>query len=247
MTRQEILAIAKPILFNTEMVRAILEGRKTVTRRVVKRKYSNTDLVMFTNKYGTRLIERQNDAPTPVEIIGEDGIKRTRHSLVACMECKPAYKVDDLLYVRETWCKLARVDENGYTHYDDCSYYYATDGDYQIDLYDDNGFLLDDQRMKWHPSIHMPKEAARIFLRVTDAKAERLQEITEEQAKAEGCITFSDKAGDGKFDDVLEFDLTARDAFIELWNGTLKKDAVCTWAANPWVWVYSFERVEAQS
>lgn len=230
MTRTEILAIAKPILFNTEMVKAILEGRKTVTRRVVKHKYSNTDLVVFTNKYGTRLIERQNDAHDPVEIIGEDGIKRTRHSLVACMECKPAYKVGDLLYVRETWtrfdCSCCEGDYCG-----EC--FNAPDDQEGCYLYHASHEINGDSR--WRPSVHMPKEAARIFLRVTGVRAERLQEITEEQALQEGAQAYGQNNCSGT---------SARIAFAEIWDGTVKQTEY-EWRANPWVLVYEFGRVEA--
>lgn len=198
----------KPILFNTEMVRAILDGRKTVTRRVVRKKYSNTDLTMFTNKYGTRLIEQQNDAPEPVEFIDEDGVKHTRHSLVACMDCKPPYRSGDILYVRETWKYLGTDMESN-----PCFAYKANSPHLQNNMY-----------IKWRPSIHMPREAARIFLRVNNVRTERLQDITEGGAKAEGAKEKRD--------------------FIRIWNNTVpdKDNQQLVWSANPWVWVIEFER-----
>ena len=96
---------------------------------------------------------------------------------------------------------------------------------------------------EWRSSATMPKSAARIFLKVTDIRVERLQDITEEQAKAEGCIDFNDKIGNSKFDDVMEFDLTARDAFAELWDSTVKEDWQ-KFASSTWVWVIEFERCE---
>ena len=91
----------------------------------------------------------------------------------------------------------------------------------------------------------MPKWAARIWLKVKDVRVERVQDISEDDARAEGCITFSDKIGDGKFDDVYEFDLTARDAFVELWDSINAKRGY-GWGINPWVWAIEFEVAEAQ-
>ena len=93
----------RPILMNTDMVRAILEGRKTVTRRVVKLKYENTHLEMRTDKYGTRLIEVQNEEPGVTTVKTPDGT--TMHRLLACIEKEPPYKPGDILWVRETWCE----------------------------------------------------------------------------------------------------------------------------------------------
>lgn len=137
------------------------------------------------------------------------------------------YSAGDVLWVRETWMPETeqRIHTGGYI-------YRASDRP------EPDG----DAPLKWHPSIFMPKEAARIFLRVIDVRAERLREISEEDARAEGCITFHDKIGDGKFDDVLEFDLTAKDAFCELWERLNKKRGY-GWDTNPWVWVYTFERI----
>lgn len=204
----------KPILLNTEMVRVILDGRKTATRRVVRKKYSNSELTMFTNKYGTRLVERQNDVPEPVAFIGEDGVKRTRYSMASYAECKPPYQPGDILYVRETFAK--NCCGTGWP------WLYKASPEYNE--YEPDG---------WHPSIHMPKEAARIFLRVTEVRAERLQDITENEVKKEG-YPFSEITGD-KLDD-----------FAFLWNSTVKpadRDKY-GWSTNPWVWVIEFERCE---
>ena len=217
----------KPILFNTEMVQAILDGRKTVTRRIVKCKYTNTHLEILNNKYGSRLIELQNDVEG--ETYGENENGGTWHKLLAYGEIEreyAPYKIGDILWVRETWCG-------------------ATDGTfrYKAGINDDTERIRKSFGIKWHPSIHMPKEAARIFLRVTDVRVEKLQDITEKQAKAEGCIDFNEKSGNSKFDYVIEFDLTARDAFAELWDSTVKEDWQ-KFASSPWVWVIEFERCE---
>lgn len=206
----------RPILFNTEMVRAILEGRKTATRRVVKPEH----LKVLESEY----------AKTHLETTGNQLIEK-----LCAAPCFPG----DILYVRETWTKLYYVDADGYTHYDQSEYYYAADGTPDITLLDADGFELDDQRIRWHPSIHMPKEAARIFLRVTDVRVERLRDITEEGAVSEGLYKGWRLNGRGSLA------LSARQAFMWLWE-TLTREAPPeeSWAVNPWVWVIEFERCE---
>lgn len=225
----------KPILFNTEMVRAILEGLKTVTRRVVKLKYSNTHLEMFTNKYGTRLIEKQNEEPGVTTIRNPDGT--TTHTLLACIEREPPYRPGDILYVRETWCDpsgtgwpvLYKADMPMHWDADDTETGIAVD--------------LKSTDYKWRPSIHMPREAARIFLRVESVRVERLQNITDEQAKkegAEGWLVASTRDWDKNPDYIL--------SFRYIWNNTVKKAyrALYGWDANPWVWVIEFERISRE-
>lgn len=214
----------KGALFNTEMVCALLDDRKTATRRLVKP-------------------QPPKELQFPYGLIGSssDKSEEGKFCWTAGEICdgrvhtvRPPYRPGDVIYVRETWCALP-VTPGGHMRGHDV-FYYKADGDLRPDGWREN----------WKPSLHMPREAARIFLRVTNVRAERLQDITEEQAVREGCITFSDKTGNGKFDDVLEFDLTARDAFTELWNSTLKKDSAYTWAHNPWVWVIEFERISKE-
>lgn len=109
-----------------------------------------------------------------------------------------------------------------------------------------DGCMATSTRIRWHPSIHMPKEAARIWLKVTDVRVERLQEITEDGAKTEGAM---DNRGfihspENEYDRIH----TAREHFLEIWDSTIKKsdlDRYC-WDANPWVWVIEFERCEPQ-
>ena len=225
----------KPILFRTPMVKAILDNRKTMTRRVVKKKYSNTDLEMKTDKYGTRLIERQNDAPPPEPVTFPDGRKGTRWSLVAIRDVPSPYQRGDILWVRETWQQLAPWTDNGCElDWDKMQYYYAADGNQGIEMTDDNGFPL--ESFRWRPSIHMPKAAARIFLRVTGVKAERLQGITPEDAHKEG-IAF--RPFNGNFPHYRNW--LIKD-FRELWDSINAKRGY-GWDANPWVWVYTFERI----
>ena len=181
----------KPILFNTEMVRAILEGRKACTRRVI---------TLPENMDGVP-VGKSGDSNNPLGFMYPGGIKR------------PPYQPGDILYVRETWKKAP----NGYYYYEDWQ---------RNDIADIT---------KWKPSIRMPKAAARIWLKVTDMRVERLQEITEEQAKLEGCNR-----------GMLTGPCTARGQFENLWNSTIKKSDIDRygWDANPWVWVIEFERCE---
>lgn len=207
----------KPILFNGEMVRAIINGRKTVTRRIVKPKYSNTHIEWKTDKYGRRLIELQNDVEGETHGRREDGT--TWHKLLAYRELKPPYHTGDILYVRETWAKLPGASSKGGYAY---KYKASQEGEYWSKV---NGF-------RWHPSIHMPKEAARIFLKVTDVRIERLQDIHKDKPGPNNQI-------------VREGFLYGCD-FIAGWNETVSKKDLDKygWEANPWVWVIEFERCE---
>lgn len=231
----------KPILFNTEMVRAILDDQKTATRRVVKLKYSNTHLAMRTDKYGTRLIELQNEEPGVTTIRNPDGT--TTHRLLAAEDKIPPYRPGDILYVRETWTALLG------------SYLYKAD---QKPGMKNPG--------KWHPSIHMPKEAARLFLRVMDVRAERLltpffapgaaiMELRKEGITLPGdcaecienygnpcCIDAEEDSECGILDEV-------RGEFSDLWDSTIKKADLPRygWNANPWVWVIEFERISKET
>lgn len=194
----------KPILFNTEMVRAILDGRKTCTRRVIKPQPDEKHT--YPLGFVTDSTEKKE--------VGCFGFAANEYG-GSIQYVKPPYRYapGDILYVRETWKKAP----NGYYYYEDWQ---------KNDIADIT---------KWHPSIHMPKEAARIWLKVTDVKVERLQEITEVQAQAEGCNS-----------GLLTGACTARGHFEDLWNSTIKKSDLDRygWNANPWVWIIEFERCE---
>ena len=187
----------KPILFNTKMVRAILDGRKDATRRIVKGFIPDDAVWGYTAFTPKGYISCRG---TFADGYGEKFFK---------LPCESG----DILYVRETWKKAP----NGYYYYEDWQ---------RNDIADVT---------KWKPSIHMPKEAARIWLKVTDVRVERLQEITEVQAQAEGCNS-----------GLLTGACTARGQFEDLWNSTIKKSDIDRygWDANPYVWVISFERCE---
>lgn len=194
----------KPILFNTQMVRAILDGRKTCTRRIVK--------------------------PQP-----------TAHYGAQCI--KPPYQPGDILYVRETWS----------LRFDGEKYFYKADKNTSRE----EKRLLDYNDVKWRPSIHMPKEAARIWLKVTNVRVERLQEITEAQTEEEGflftppCLHRTGENYcdiDGPCGSKIKYcDMSAGELFGKvLWDSTIKKSDIDIygWDVNPWVWVIEFERCE---
>ena len=195
----------KPILFNTEMVRAILDGRKDATRRIVKGFIPDDAVWGYTAFTPKGYISCRG---TFADVYGEKFFK---------LPCESG----DILYVRETWKKAP----NGYYYYEDWQ---------RNDIADVT---------KWKPSIHMPKEAARIWLKVTGVRMERLQEITEVGIQKEG-VEVDPKECAGKFDFISELFLL----FQRLWNSTIKKSDIDRygWDANPWVWVIEFERCEKQ-
>ncbi len=205
----------KPILFNTEMVRKILRGEKTVTRRPVKPLPPESARLEHSPKYGEALDYATGAYPKPGERIAY----------------KAPYQPGDILYVREKFAY------DGFDGNEDIYVYWADVDDCgRVVWGDQDDEWAPSSDYTWHPSIHMPKEAARIFLRVTDVRVERLQEITDKGARAEGC-------GDH---DVIYYNGWLRCEFAELWDSTVapEKREACGWAANPWVWVIEFERCE---
>ena len=209
-----------PILFNTEMVRANLDGRKTCTRRLVS---SRQFLGMLPDKC-------KNAAPDEFlkgkRMMFKPYCDMTDAELIMTVYKAP-YELGDILYVRETWCALP-VNEAGHMR-GHSVYYYKADGDLRPEGW----------RGKWKPSIHMPKEAARIWLKVTDVSVERLNDITDKGAEREGAQP------DYPFDyDVDKW--PNLDHFKKIWNSTIKKSDLDRygWDANPWVWVVEFERCE---
>ena len=146
--------------------------------------------------------------------------------------CKSPYEQGDVLYVRETWCSRYDGEKNFYLA-DKCTKR-------------EEKKLLDYGEVKWRPSIHMPKEAARIFLKVKDVRVERLQDITEEQAIKEGCQSGSYESKGVVWGQEDTEEWTATDEFVSVWNSTIKKSDIeqYGWSANPWVWVIEFERCE---
>lgn len=214
----------KPILFNkqisTEMVRAILDGRKTCTRRLVKTRRKDACGFYVTRKTDGSFAgiyeydENESMFDNPLE---------------------PPYQPGDILYVRETWC----------LRFDGEKYFYRADKNTPRE----EKRLLDYDDVRWHSSIHMPKETARIWLKVTDVRVERLNDMTDNDALREGAEGVKcNHAGLGAYGCTdcmntgwLEPPLLD---FMQIWDFTIKKTDLDRygWDANPWVWVIEFER-----
>lgn len=166
---------SKPILFNTEMVKAILEGRKTQTRRIVKPKYSGST---FEYKEEYEVLFECEPPTEPIKL--ENGT--TQHKVRRFVEVEAPYAVGDTLWVRETWADLRGM---GF----DTPFSYLANNLNKHGQEDGNSKRCRlDYGVKWRPSIHMPRSAARLFLKVTDVRYERLQDITEDGATAEGAL-----------------------------------------------------------
>ena len=196
----------KPILFSTLMVQAILENRKTQTRRVCKHQHwSHSELID----------------------VNQNNIYQKVDKSVSC----PHGQVGDVLWVRETFRPKGHSFPIG-EHFE----YKATA---QAD-----GNPTDEP---WKPSIFMPKDAARIWLKITDVRVERLQDISEEDAISEGVDnwTYKNAATPQNWLDYTDpFApplFTAYDSFCSLWYSINGEES---WNANPWVWVIEFERIE---
>lgn len=214
-----------PILFNTEMVRAILDGRKTCTRRVIKPQPQSRLCYTYAGSHNDCIGKWTYPNRGAHELWGEEyklpeNIKDEELS----KRWNPPYHTGDILYVRETWSE----------GYEDGTYIYRAD-----DKLADLPTFKESSKLIYHPSIHMPKEAARIWLKVTDVRVERLREISAESALAEGADKYIHTNGG------LDENMTIT-SFIGIWNSTIKKSDLDRygWSANPWVWVIEFERCE---
>lgn len=181
----------KPILFSAPMVRAILEGRKTQTRRIIKRNLRPTDWDKNDKNYQPAFEDQYGDY----------------HEV---RKFCPFGQVGDRLYVRETWMASGFSEGNQDVTYraDNTTITYNRPEDTLI------------AQKKWVPSIHMPRWASRIKLEITNIRVERLQDISEEDARAEG---FSSRA-----------------EFQQTWQALYGVDS---WNSNPWVWVIEFKRI----
>lgn len=236
----------KPILFNQDMIHAILEGRKVQTRRIIK--------------------------PQPEKSIERD--PKGGKPLAFWKDCsawvKPPYQVGDVMWVRETWQYIVAEESEGYV-------YRASQNGIDWEQNSDD--------WKWKPSIFMPHEAARIFLKITDVKVQRIQDITWEEIFKEGAITdateesiheLEDKARGYRDNNIPVYEPDyCREAFKNLWNslyafprpvkehGTVTHYISYPWediqetktykglhwtvCGNCWVWVYSFERIKGDN
>ena len=203
-----------PILFSTEMVQAILEGRKTQTRRVIKTQPEN-DVYFEVKKVSEGVLFDYNQ--------GIDGSK-----VVRC----PYGKVGDVLWVRETWCLTTPFGPEEYY------FGYKTSSQAEIKASEKYDYYSPDE---WKPSIHMPKEACRIFLQITNIRVERLKDISAEDAFREGINYSYDEEEGYKYWHYIKkkFGPSPIHSFQTLWESINGEES---WEANPWVWVIEFER-----
>lgn len=219
------------MIFNAEMVRAILSGLKTQTRRIMAIQPENSKLglrrvIESKNvRYNGKYFWSQSDAV---------GLK-ARSKVFAC----PYGKVGDRIWVRETWqgplvdFELSddlRRNPEKYEKPENC--FYSADGVPAPEFYDAD----DNLRRCWRPSIYMPRWASRILLEITNVRVERLNDISEEDAQAEG-VSLSTHT-------ITPPEAVYRVGFSELWRSIYGDEG---WKKNPWVWVIEFKRVQEQS
>lgn len=201
----------KPAIFNTEMVRAMLDGRKTHTRRAC--------LNIVEKDYGFLVCSKPN---------GKGHITPLKEFDMACkmaINHYAPYKVGDVIYVRETFSEWLDYDTRSLSRVT----YKASD---------------EDCSGKWKPSIHMPKECARLFLRVKDVRIERLNEISEEDAIKEGLLRIEEDDGVW-YPDYIKWGRLykyANSSFQTLWESIYGKDSF----DNRYVWVIEFERISKE-
>jgi hypothetical protein len=207
----------RPILFSGDMVRAILEGRKTQTRRLIKPQPD----------YFYNMVMGD---PRPIKGLSYGAVKSGNDIQIKCPFGQPG----DRLWVRETWCEFPKFE-----------YHYRADWCTERD----EEFWQAVSDMKWRPSIHMPREASRILLEIDEIRVERLADITEEDAKAEGLDFRSYLYKDGDDTRYTEsnlpvvFGVTFRNSFAGLWDSIYAKQGA-GWDANPWVWVVKLHRID---
>ncbi len=203
----------RPMLFSAPMVRAILDGTKTQTRRIVKPQPAFDALrEHFTWDNGRVSTSWSGGRPQAAALLGLRGNS-------------PYGIPGDRLWVRETFGVLTGAGHR---------YVYRADGDEPKQAFYPDETIPD---MRWTPSIHMPRRASRITLEVTEVRVERLNAITQADARAEGVADFD------VWGDLTDTDRAGpRGAFEALWNSI---NGPTSWDANPWVWVISFKRAES--
>lgn len=254
----------RPILFNTEMVKAIQDGRKTATRRVIR--WDRNDVIKVASARGKVFGHIPEDKPIPEQLLTW---------YINSVLPRP-YQVGDVLWVRECWdflpCVICRSESECCEFAPDAPDQMETadgltDGCFLYKALDGGAPLAWEDVHKWQPSIHMPKAAARNFLHVTSIFAVDLQGSINKvwcpalELQGEGidvgddcrsCIeTYGNPAcisesGDPPDDDECGLLDDPRGEFAEIWDSTIQKDRLAAegWAANPWVWVIRFERIE---
>ncbi|EAX0034477.1 hypothetical protein TY39_18735 [Salmonella enterica] len=206
------------MIFNAEMVRAILDGRKTQTRRPIKWKQTRF----------TEIAERDDGSLWP----WAEDCERGGDIWFAC----PFGEVGDRIWVRETWQVIHdHIDESSHVEYRT----YAPSIPKEKDRYWHTVYAehfgdesREDRGFPWRPAIHMPRWASRITLEITDVRVERLRGLSEEDAKSEGIIPSAGGVLPG-----WEYRINFRDLWMDIYGTD-------NWEANPWVWVIEFKRVE---
>ncbi len=238
--------IERPILFTASMIRAILNDSKTQTRRVMRKQMPEG---AFNMALGT--IRKGSYVPSSwIDRFGASWQFSNGLGPEVDFCASPYGQPGDKLYVRETWCLTAIEQGPGYRH--GAYIGYRADGRENPHHLKSSKYIqltspptqttLGNPR--WRPSIHMPKWASRITLLVKDVRAERVQDISEEDAIAEGVFQYGDEAKyPGMYRNYLSENLTLynpRDSFITLWQSINEKRGH-GWDKNPWVWVVEFE------
>lgn len=234
----------RPIIFNGPMVQAILAGRKTQTRRVVKTQPSRRANLVSMEDGEARFCEGEHPKHHHCEEYDEPAF---------CPYGKPG----DRLWVREKFKPVASGqvrDGYGEVRY---GWAYESDGVVAWDLGTTKIYDLTNQpptghmqfrTTPWKPSIHMPRRASRITLEITAVRVERLQDITEEDAKAQGLMFHESTGGCPNWaaPDAGEWQTNPRQAFRELWESIRRPGSWDGWDANPWVWAVEFKRVDQE-
>lgn len=232
----------RPIMFKTDEIRAILDDKKTTKRFVVKpaNPFRGRDYCQGDGLW----IDGYNEKEEPNGHIKDYSVSSCWWPKKSYIEKYSPYKPGNILYVQETWCR-GRIDSGELLDGREELFVSQCKGEddfipkeYAIRY----GIGIED--VVWNSPILMPKEEARIFLRVKAVKIEKLQSITEEQAVAEGAI---DNRGfihspSNEYDNIH----TAREHFKQIWNSSIKKPDLDRygWNVNPWVWVVEFEKCE---
>lgn len=236
----------RPVIFNGEMVRAILYGRKTQTRRVIK-------VQPESKTFGLRkIIESENASEEGKyywSLSDALGISRARSNPFLC----PFGQVGDRLWVRETFADVNTDGGPAFTYRADHGLKFCLDDESPVDYdrYPGKNFAMwcsdlwnGEDGHSWSPSIHMPRWASRITLEITAVRVERLNDISEEDAEAEGIDMEALYDSQDCYDCIADHNMTGRPtvtgAFKYLWESIYGVDS---WNANPWVWVIEFRRV----
>ena len=221
----------RPIVFSAEMVRAILEGRKTMTRRVVKSEFLPSSVT-----------EWKFDPARGWVGIGDVGMCNGARGEIHLMKC-PYGVPGDRLWVKETWCRkwdgLDGFAYNDEGNLDPSCVLFRADG-YEVEAIDGDGLRRwnkdDTAASPWTPALFMPRWASRITLEIVSVRVERVQDISDADCEAEGVRC--NRTLGGWDCDGFAF---AKDAFKNLWDTIYAKNTEYKWDANPWVWVIEFK------